>query len=215
MDSARRLPSTQGVRCILLPPLPFFLLFGMNCLPAWCTTSVFVPIILSHLLLPHSPPLPCRLILVARGLQAGLPDWSPGALPALESLMLRFSQQSGATLPAGWGTRPGVLPVLQQLKLEMAIEGQLPPEWASGFRCLERLIIAGPPPVPSTATPEGGAAATPPAVVVARLLPPEWAGATIGGFPKLELLELRRLGLEGSLPRSWLGEGGFPALAHL
>lgn len=128
---------------------------------------------------------------------------------------MRFRQQSGAALPAGWGASPGVLPVLQQLKLEMAFEGQLPPGWASGFRCLERLIIVGPPPVPSTATPAMGAAATPPAVAVARLLPPKWADTTIGGFPKLKLLELRRLGLAGSIPQAWLAEGGFPALAHL
>lgn len=79
---------------------------------------------------------------------------------------------------------------------------------AAGFRQLTYLHIEqssaawSSAPIRSTPQHEGGR----------LLLPPEWASS--GGFPALDVLELIRLPVEGSLPTEWV-EGGFANLGKL
>jgi len=136
-----------------------------------------------------------------------------------------------STLPASWGADPAVLPALQELTVQLHVEGGLPPEWARGFTRLTNLDMER--------LPEGLIEATPRGVTSSQLiasrkedarparqagpaqqgaaqhgtappLPPEWAS----GFPRLEILTLSNLGLTGSLPQSWQLDG-FPSLTGL
>lgn len=42
-------------------------------------------------------------------------------------------------LPPSWGVSPEVLPALKILLMTLDVEGQLPPEWARGFKQLEQV----------------------------------------------------------------------------
>ena len=163
----------------------------------------------------------CRLRLTATTLANPLPEIQPGALPRLEELHIEFNELR-STLPASWGSSPDVLPSLQQLSLVAQVEGELPREWAGGFKRLANMAIVR---MPDGATQILGevflqaavaaqrdkAASTQVAEQGTRLqLPAEWAT----GFPTLTHLSLFNLGLAGTIPQAWQ-RGGFPTLAHL
>ena len=140
----------------------------------------------------------CRLVMHTLDLQSPLPDIQPGALPRLQSLLLKAPSLQ-TTLPASWGASPEVLPALQTLTLTASFVGQLPPEWAHGFRQLTSLVLA---------VREDKAGGSPVAAVPS--LPVQWAS----GFPALTWLSLSVPVAAGPIPMEWL-EGGFPELVTL
>lgn len=163
-------------------------------------------------------PLLCRLRLGAIrveqiwGAQHVLPDFQPGAAPALQQLSITL-EEAVVALPPSWGS-PGALPSLRILDVQVgSIIGQLPVEWAQGFLQMEALSItanlgcAQPNQAATPAGSEQGAAAVGAPV---GHLPEEWAA----GFPRLAALQLFGLGLAGPLPPSWQ-EGGLPGLYAL
>ena len=131
-------------------------------------------------------------------LDSQLPEIHPGALPRLQQLVLTTSSLQ-TTLPASWGSSPDVLPALQTLALTASFVGQLPPDWAHGFRQLTFLTLA---------VPEGAPGGNQTAAVPS--LPAAWAA----GFPALTWLSVSGPVAAGSIPREWL-EGGFPELLTL
>lgn len=143
-----------------------------------------------------------RLYLAAPSLESGpLPDIQPGAMPQLRSLSLQFNSLAAA-LPPSWGSSPGVLPLLQELRLKLRVQLPLPASWAGGFCRLRKLEVSLAASVPLAAA--GGQGHH-------HRLPEEWAG----GFPQLEELSLVNLDLEGTIPASWLGGTAFPQLTGL
>jgi hypothetical protein len=143
-----------------------------------------------------------------------LPDILPGALPSLQGLVISTASHWPAhALPAGWGRRPDVLPLLQSLHLQLPRGiARLPAAWAQGFRQLESLSLSTTPLATfRSSAPDGFCPGMPPPSDGAPSgLPPEWAV----GFPALEALTLVCLPLAGPLPPEWHG-GSFPALADL
>ena len=155
-----------------------------------------------------------------------LPDVQPGALPALQKLVLQLpGQAQPLALPASWGATPGTLPALRQLTLSwLPVVHPLPAAWARGFRRLESLAIEGaweepgpraapaaPAAPPAEAAAGGAGSAAGAGAASSGSLPAAWAR----GFPRLASLTLRHLGLTGTLPASWLAPGSFPALSKL
>jgi hypothetical protein len=153
-----------------------------------------------------------------------LPDVLPTSLPSLQLWTMDLAGLR-STLPASWGASPAALPALQTLNLRLQIEGQLPPQWGTGFRKLRILTLTHIPPedvpgnglpTPAPAVHSVGAAPGSSAAVglpapssSAAGLPVEWAA----GFPWLQRLEVNGVKLEGSLPEEWIE--GFPRLTFL
>ena len=126
-------------------------------------------------------------------LRGSLPDVLPGALPRLQHLALDLDGLL-TTLPASWGSRAAVLPALEWLTVHgiNLASGQLPLAWAPhGFRRLTSLLIRGACTSQRRST---------------HSLPAEW----VAGFPELDSLSLRCLGVSGPIPDAWVS--GFPKL---
>jgi hypothetical protein len=167
------------------------------------------------------PAVPCRLSLAVGNLGAQLPDIHPGALPALELLVLAMAAQR-ATLPPSWGASPQVLPCLLKLTIIFDPQGRLPREWARGFKHLRILTLLDSRhefqhtrrtwwrPMPEPAPAMLLAAQQEQAAPGGMTLPPEWSS----GFPRLTDLVLSGLPLAGPFPQAWQ-TGGFPALVSL
>ena len=175
----------------------------------------------------------CRLWLSAATLAAPLPEMRPGALPALDSLILDF-RELRTTLPVSWGSSTSVLSSLQELLVTVQAVGPLPPEWSEGFKRLANMGISRLPPGliqkgnrdivreamaaqlrQARATSRDGHPTTqPPAPSAAALeaarLPPSWAT----GLWNLRSLTLNNLGITGPIPHAWQTRG-FPALNSL
>lgn len=164
------------------------------------------------------------MIMAPLGLAApGLPDFRPGALPRLASLIINAQhQRAEVELPARWGIRGGALAQLTKLELLVPIRGGLPAEWAKGFSQLESLTVADPRPAVDAAAaaaagaPTAAAAEAAPAGQPEPGLPPSWGH----GFPSLKYLKLVNLHLPpGPLPPSWvdpaLGTKGLASLEIL
>jgi hypothetical protein len=92
---------------------------------------------------PHCAVL-CRLSISARCLKGNLPDIQPGAMPALETLLLSFRARETPLLPASWGSTANTLPALRSLHMNFLHAAvRLPPEWSQGFKSLEVLKLNG------------------------------------------------------------------------
>jgi len=113
-------------------------------------------------------------------------------------------------LPVSWGSSSLVLPSLTGLSLQLPGTGQLPAEWARGFRKLASLVISG----MAWTVPQGRIATVydwcpREGPGTGGRLPPQWAA----GFPALANLQLTCLNMEGPIPQEWMA--GFPALQDL
>ena len=146
---------------------------------------------------------------------APLPDFQPGALPALEELELKLWNLE-STLPAAWAERPGVLPELTALTVNIQLAAPLPQAWARGWRRLQRLSILG---IGPRGINGGGIAPladgapdrhVPPEFDAPFRLPGEWAE----GFPALTHLYLGNVANGGPFPETWAA-GGFPMLQDM
>jgi hypothetical protein len=109
-----------------------------------------------------------------------------------------------------------VLPALQRLSLQLAMQGGMPPEWAHGFLALESMTLLQPYATWAVSQPadEGagsGRDAPTSAPAPASSLPEQWTA----GFPRLQHLMLEGLALAGTLPAAWLQLGSFPSLTSL
>ncbi|KAI3433944.1 hypothetical protein D9Q98_003746 [Chlorella vulgaris] len=191
--------------CIATTPLPVAML------EAWVQPGAF-------------PRLQSLIMFCALMSGGSLPDVLPTSLPSLQLWTMDLAGLR-STLPASWGASPAALPALQTLNLRLQIEGQLPPQWGTGFRKLRILTLTHIPPedvpgnglpTPAPAVHSVGAAPGSSAAVglpapssSAAGLPVEWAA----GFPWLQRLEVDGMQLEGSLPEEWIE--GLPRLTFL
>ena len=128
-------------------------------------------------------------------------------MPKLRTFYLNSNLH--AELPASWGNRHDVLPLLQSLSLYMRLKGPFPAAWSDGFRGLQTLLIAQPrPSVPPGAGSRDRQAEDVP--VRKRALPPEWSS----GFSALRRLDFFNLHITGTFPLAW-SVSGFPLLEGL
>jgi hypothetical protein len=111
-----------------------------------------------------------------------------------------------------WGSSPHVLPALQDMSVEMAVQGGLPPEWARGFRRLRSIAAAHlESNMPALHETVGSDSVAGQSAASSASLPPEWAR----GFPQLQTLVMLGFGWRGSLPEAWLEASSFQTLIEM